>query len=307
MTVFLETGADIEQKSIGFSSPLHAAATAGQISAVAFLLERGAAAEAKPGAMYSPLGSSAQHGHWAVFALLLQRIHDVSAERIALEFCASVGRLADVCELMNRGLEKIGRYAIAAAAKNGQFEVVRHLVDSGVAWEEYGALRIVENAREAGFTALCQFLEGAAYNAGDAIAASKAARENRLAALEAQRAFALSRKAAANPGERVALLLAVTNAASVGVMKPVLDSACVPADHGTKVTPLIAAAMIGDIGLVEALLAAGVKPGVKLPGKHTAASAARGPARIDIQQALASAQATGKGGPSRGKKAKPEK
>ena len=90
-------------------------------------------------------------------------------------------------------------------------------------------------------------------------------------------------------------------------MKPVLDSACVPADHGTKVTPLIAAAMIGDIGLVEALLAAGAKPGVKLPGKQTAASAARGPARIDIQQALASAQATGKGGPSRGKKAKPEK
>ena len=43
MEVFLTRGADIEERTIGFASPLCAACAAGQVDAVRLLLARGAA------------------------------------------------------------------------------------------------------------------------------------------------------------------------------------------------------------------------------------------------------------------------
>ena len=279
---FLEAGANIEEKSVGFSSPLQAAVNMGRAETVELLLTKGASVEKKPEALYSPLSAAVTWGHTTLFRRLIALVHDTSGERAALVTLASYGQLPELRLLLEKGAMPDGRYAIAAAAKNGHYEIVKYLVDAGVAWKEFGALRIPEGARDAGFTELFKYLSGQPYDEAAAIAAGHAAHEKRMTGLSAQMAAVAEKRKPADPEERDRLLTAARTAVAAGALKAILDQPVINADKVGKVTPLIAAALVGDSELVESLVAAGANPAPKLKGGLLAKTLARGPSRPAI-------------------------
>jgi ankyrin repeat protein len=290
MHAFLEAGGDIEERSVGFSSPLHAAVNAGRAEAVDLLLEKGASVEKKPAAMYSPLSAAATWSYTELFHRLASIARDTSAERAALITVASNGQLAELRVLMDKGSAPDGRYAIAAAARHGHYEVVKYLVDAGVEWKEFVALRIPQGARDAGFTDLFNYLSGQPYDEAAALAAGREARDKRATALAAQMASVAEKRKPADPAERKKLLDAARDSVEAGALGEVLDLPKIPAGRFGEVTPLIAAALIGDSLLVSALLVAGAKPAKKLKDGLTAKGVARGPARQSIIAILEEAE-----------------
>jgi uncharacterized protein len=100
---FLDGGADIEERSIGFASPLQAAANAGRRAVVELLLERGADPRQKPEAVFSPLSAAAMHGHLDVVRRLAEAIGDLSGETRAVAHAAARGQLACLDVLLERG------------------------------------------------------------------------------------------------------------------------------------------------------------------------------------------------------------
>jgi ankyrin repeat protein len=282
ITAFLEGGANIEEKSIGFASPLHAAVNSGRTAAAELLIAKGASVEKKADAMYSPISASTTWGYTELFHRLLSLARDTSGERAALITLASYGQLAELRLLMDKGAAPDGRYAVAAAAKNGHYEVVKHLVDSGVQWKEFVMLRIPQGARDAGFIDLFNYLSGLPYDAEAALAAGLAAKEKRLSALAAQMAGIAEKRKPADPAERNTLLAAAQEAVAVGALRQVLDLPVIAAGKFGKVTPLIASALVGEPALVGAVLTAGAKPTLKLKDGLTAKGVARGPARSAI-------------------------
>ncbi|MEO7414053.1 MAG: ankyrin repeat domain-containing protein [Opitutaceae bacterium] len=291
---FLEAGANLEEKSVGFSSPLHAAVTSGRAASVELLLAKGASVEKKHDAMYSPISATTTWGYTDLFHRLVALARNTSGERAALITLASYGQLAELRLLMDKGAAPDGRYAVAAAAKNGHYEVVKYLIDAGVEWKEFVALRIPQGARDAGFTELFNYLSGEIYDAAAALAIGLAAKEKRLSALAAQMAAIALKRKPADPAERKTLLAAAHEAIATGALRQVLDRPVIPADKIGKVTPLIAGSLAGDPALVSALLAAGAKPALKLKDGLTAKGVARGPARDAIITLLEQAARSGK-------------
>lgn len=288
-TAFLDAGADIEEKSVGFGSPLQAAVNMGRGEMVELLLARGASVEKKADAMYSPISAAATWGNTALFHRLIGLVRDTSGERAALITLASYGQLDELKLLLAKGAMPDARYAIAAAAKCGHYAIAKYLVDAGVAWKEFVMLRIPQGARDAGFTELFKYLSGEPFDEGAALAAGWKAREERLAALAAQMAAAAEKRKAADPAERARLLANAGEGVAGGALREVLDLPVVAAGNFGKVTPLIAAALVGEPGLVAAVLDAGAKPAPKLKGGLKAQALARGPFRSFIVELIESA------------------
>ena len=284
---YLDAGADIEEKSVGFSSPLQAAVQSGSVELVDFLLSKGAQVAKKPEAMFSPLSAATTWGHTEIFHRLVALAKDTSSERAALVTLASYGQLAELKLLLEKGAMPDGRYAIAAAAKNGHYEIVKYLVDAGVAWKEFVALRIPESARDAGFVDLFNYLSDQPHNEAAAIAAGHKARDLKLAALSAQMKAIVEKRKLPNLLEKENLLQRVQEAVVSGALAQVINKPVISAGNYGMVTPLIVAALAGDLALVKALLAAGAKPAPKLKGGLTAQALARGPFRSAIVAALA--------------------
>ena len=87
VVAFLEGGASVEERSIGFASPLQAAAGAGRLAAVELLLARGADPREKPDAVYSPLSAAAMKGHRDIVRRLVE-----AGDLAALVDAEAVGR-----------------------------------------------------------------------------------------------------------------------------------------------------------------------------------------------------------------------
>ena len=71
MRLFLERGENIEERSIGFASPLCAACAAGHVDAAAFLIGRGAAIRPE-NAFIPPMAAAVSNGHLEIVKLLLR-------------------------------------------------------------------------------------------------------------------------------------------------------------------------------------------------------------------------------------------
>lgn len=284
---FLDAGANIEEKSVGFSSPLQAAVQSGSNELVDFLLSKGAQVDKKPEAMFSPLSTAATWGHTEILHRLIALAKDTSSERAALVTLASYGQLAELKLLLDKGAMPDGRYAIAAAAKNGHYEIVKYLVDAGVAWKEFVALRIPEGARDAGFIDLFNYLSDQPFDESVALASGRKARDQKLSALAAQMKAAAEKRKLPNLLEKENLLQRVNEAVASGALAQVINKPVISAGNYGMVTPLIVAALVGDVALVKALLAAGAKPAPKLRGGLTAQALARGPFRSVIVATLA--------------------
>src|SRR5262249_55814241 len=132
--VFLDAGADVEERSIGFASPLQAAAGAGRLPVVDLLLERGADPRQKPEAVFSPLSATAGHGHAVVVRRLVGAIGDLAGETKAVAQAAAHGRL-ECLELLLGAGAPLGEHAghtLRVAARGGHLGCVRRLLSAGV-------------------------------------------------------------------------------------------------------------------------------------------------------------------------------
>jgi len=90
------------------------------------------------------------------------------------------------------------------------------------------------------------------------------------------------RRRSKNSCESSRLLRETIAGIRAGGLAAFLEQAAVKADRFGDVTPLMAAALVGDVGLVTAVLDAGAKPGATQRGGVTAKSLARGPHRAAI-------------------------
>jgi serine/threonine-protein phosphatase 6 regulatory ankyrin repeat subunit B len=134
VSAFLDAGASVEERSIGFASPLQAAAGAGRLAAVSLLLARGADPREKPDTIYSPLAAAAMHGHLEIVQRLAEAIGDLSGETKAAPHAATHGRLDTLEFLLDRGAP-LGAHAghvLRAAAWGGRFACVKRLLAEGI-------------------------------------------------------------------------------------------------------------------------------------------------------------------------------
>jgi ankyrin repeat domain-containing protein 17 len=150
--VFLAHGADLEERTIGFASPLTAACARGRPEMVALLLERGAKIKLKNQPL-TPMYAAVANGHVEVVRMLMAK--GATANDGALGFIH--------------------------ACQNGRFSVVKLLVDSGLDLEQTGL--------RAGTTVRQSASEGAKRNSRPLIAAyvgGNAVDETRALAAEAR-------------------------------------------------------------------------------------------------------------------------
>jgi ankyrin repeat protein len=131
MQLFVERGANLEQRSIGFASPLAAACSVGCLDAIRWLIERGALLD-PAGAIVSPIDAALGKGNCAAAALLLDAGLPVERAAWGVGAAAVTGNVPMLRWLIGRGIDldrsypRLGRlrdYALRNAEKNGQMEV----------------------------------------------------------------------------------------------------------------------------------------------------------------------------------------
>jgi ankyrin repeat protein len=287
---FLDRGGDIEERSIGFASPLQAVAGGGRLELVEFLLSRGADPKEKPDAVYSPLSAAAMHGHVAVVRRLIQAIADLSGETKAAAHAAAHGQAACLRLLLDAGAP-LGAHAgqtLRVAAWQGRFACVRMLVEAGVDPREHPdyqrdlfgepvdkPYRPRDAAVENGHTLIATYLDGKPV--GDALAASAESEAEARGAglvegLEAV-AGAISGTRRAKRKESAPLQGEARADAAARALELVRSGALggridEPGPAGWP--PLAMAAAAGHLDIVGALLEAGASPGAAGPEGSTA-------------------------------------
>src|SRR5262245_42704186 len=134
MQLFLDTGADIEQRSF-FASPLAAACSHGQLESVRWLIAHGAVLD-PPAARFSPIDSALGKMNCGVAAMLLDAGLPIEKAAWGVVAAASLGRLDVMLWLLGRGVEldctypRLGvlrKRALATAEKEGKAEIARFL------------------------------------------------------------------------------------------------------------------------------------------------------------------------------------
>ena len=303
VAAFLDAGADAEERSIGFASPLQAAAGAGRLAAVELLLARGADPRQKPeaSAIYSPLSAAAMHGHFEVVRRLAEAIGDLSAETRAAPHAATHGRLDTLEFLLDRGapLGANAGHVLRVAAWGGRFGCVKRLLAEGIDprhHPDYDRDLFGEPVDEPylprqaaldnGHTAVAALLDGLAVNEA-AARRQEAKREDSPAAL-ARLAQALGRSGEARESEPPALEGAEREQAAakaLAILRDVSGEALAGLRAGGRPL-LVAAAEGGHATIVDALLGAGADPGAVADDGDTALIAASRWGHLDVVSRL---------------------
>jgi len=323
MRVFLERGADIEERSIGFASPLGAACAAGNLDAAAFLLERGA--KLRPAdAFITPIASAVSNGHLEVVKLLLRSGATIDDAAEGLKGVCSECRFSMLRYLLDAGLDldrKAGDLTLrAACAKVAQMNDRTALyawlhgkpVEERVIAEERRARKEWEDMRDgiAGKVPVATGVEREAKLAeaetlvreagADAIgwaddegepAICIAARRGALGAVKALLDAGADANTAA-PHSLMTPLIRAAEGGHVDVVKLLLENgADVNAQAAGRFTALTAAVDYADPELVRVLLEAGAQARVKPADGRTAARRVRGPYAKEITALLAATPA----------------
>jgi ankyrin repeat protein len=161
---FLDAGANIEERSVGFASPLQAAANFGHDEVVDLLLKRGADTKKKPDTLRSPLEAAVRH--FKIFKRIIDAGGDISAEPDLIIHASMLG-CAETLRLLleNEVQSKRAAYALFKAAKGKKYACVRILMDAGApAKDEVTFKNTLEDARTAKDPILVALLEGQTIN-----------------------------------------------------------------------------------------------------------------------------------------------
>jgi ankyrin repeat protein len=332
MELFLARGANIEERSVGFISPLAAACSAGQTEAARWLIARGAKLD-PPGALVSPLHSALGKGYCETAAVLLDAGLPLEHAAWGVDAAAITGNLEMLRWLLSRGIDLDATYprlgvlrqrALASAEKAGKTDVLRFLrgeFDPGPApatppaAKPFGMIR-PRAAPEEGDALLAEAL-ALVRTAGKA-AARWTAKGSPQSNLELVISYAARHGVAgivralldlgANPDfapeGTPPPLFSAAEAAEMEIVRLLLERGAAPnGASGNGWLPLQAAATSGDPEIVRTLLEAGANPRAKPFGGVTLAQSARGPYAAEIRALLEQAALTRKSS----KKAKPQK
>ena len=267
---FLDGGADIEQRTIGFASPLAAAASRGNLEVVELLINRGADLD--------PAGSAFPLLHFPI-----------------------VHRRLDVVERLLQAGAPAARYRehVQNAARNGHWDMVDVLLAGGAdpLWldarqrAKLAAFVRDENPRSPDYRARLreqqerQFARDRVTPAPRLLPDGERERHEAAAIAEIDRDPALAR-AASESGTPV-LALAVT-AGARDLVARMLACGADPDAAGPGETPLARAAARSDTALVTTLLEAGANPAAVGPGSpHPVLAAARAGSLASVEVLLA--------------------
>src|SRR5262245_1477153 len=267
--VFLERGTSLEERSVGFASPLAAACSAGHAQTVEFLLARGAQLRPEQ-AVISPMHAALQNGHAEVVRLLREAGANVSdMERAFVNTCQN-GRYSMIKLMLDAGLD------IDRQGGGYQGETIR--------WHA------IRGARMADQTRIAEYREGKPVEDAALVAAeARAVKEHQTLVLDMMRFR--GEEPVATGEERQAKLAeaeAIVRAAGPSILswsspdgEPLLSVAArhavsnvvallleAGADPNLKasssgVTPLIRAAEGGSPDVVRQLLAHGADPNAR--------------------------------------------
>lgn len=140
---FLAHGADVNERDVGWSTPLDLAAATGQVAVAVMLLDAGADIEAanEPAEMH-PLHLAALGDHAEMARLLIERGADLEAGdsqgRSPLTIAAAYGKVAVASEMLARGANPLAQDSVYHdtpmhyAAIVGSIEMVDLLLTQGV-------------------------------------------------------------------------------------------------------------------------------------------------------------------------------
>lgn len=273
---FLDAGADIDERTIGFVSPLAAAAGCGNVEAVQRLIERGASLD-PPGALFPVFAFAVMHRHLDVLALGLRAGAPVAQYRPLMLEMAGRGAWDVVDALIGGGadpqwLDTRQRLALA--------EFVRcHAPRS----EQYRS-RLAQTLRAAQAQALVP-------SRRDRLADDARAR---LQAEAVARVCAHPQLAQAQSDRGTPVLALAAEAGASELVAALLQSGAPPDPPMTGPSPLARALGRADLECVRLLLAAGADPNASGAwSPHPLLVAARA-GSLDCVQALAGAGAAAK-------------
>lgn len=135
MELFLQRGANLEERAVGFISPLTAACSAGQLDSIRWLIAHGAALQPL-GAPGSPIEAALGKGDCTAAALLLDAGLPIQEAALGVVYASILGHLPMLQWLVARGLDLDASYprlgvlrahALQAAVKNGKTEIAAYL------------------------------------------------------------------------------------------------------------------------------------------------------------------------------------
>ena len=318
MCVFLERGADIEERSIGFASPLCAACAAGNLEAVSFLLDRGA--KLRPDeAFITPTSSAVSNGHLDVVKLLMRSGASIEDATPGLKGVCSECRYSMLKFLLESGLDldrKAGELTLRVACakvaqmndrsalyawlhgKPGEDRVIAEEKRARKEWEEMrvGISGKVPVALGAEREAKLAEAEAIVREAGTAAVGWANDESEPLICIAARRGALRTVKALLEAGadpntvaphSLTTPLIRAAESGHLDVVRLLLDQgADVNAQAAGRFTALIAAVDYGDPGLVRLLVEAGAKARVKPADGRTAARRVRGPYAQEISVLL---------------------
>ena len=139
MQLFVDRGASIEERSVGFASPLAAACSAGQPEAARWLIARGANLN-PAGALMSPMNAACSKGNCQMIAVLLDAGLSIDHAAPGVTAAATLGNLPMLRWLVARGVELDRTYdrigllrekALRDAERNRKTEIVAALRGDG--------------------------------------------------------------------------------------------------------------------------------------------------------------------------------
>jgi ankyrin repeat protein len=286
---FLENGANINEKSAGYESPLALAALSGHCDIVNFLLEQGANPQQAQFATFSPIANAARRGHVRIVQRLLQA--GVNAEQkaaaraearqakhqVILDLLA--GRAVPepaLAQVEARPPTKPCGVALKKLMDDSTLLMGREPEEEPLASRDAAEARVLELLRLAEVRATLGQEDEQHGSCLDLAVASGSLRLVR-AILEALPPAALLSPALIGAAER-----------GLGEVVELLLQAGADPKFATELgmTALIAVSSRGDLNIVRRLLAAGANPKAKAMGGETAFTEAGGPFGKQIKQLL---------------------
>ena len=317
MQLWLDRGASIEQRSMGYGTPLVAACAHGRTEAVRWLIAHGAQLD-PPEVIASPIQSALGKANCEVAAILLDAGLPIDRAAWGAAAAASLGRLDMLRWLVGRGLDldrsypKLGvlreRARKDAKKDHGGDEVVRFLkgeIDPGPLPAEPpatpafpdelprasadGRPRLLQEALD-----LIQTAGNAAAN-WNAIGTAAPSQRQRLICFAASTgiveivAALLDAGAAPNtvPNGTPPPLTAAAGEAQIDIVRLLLQRGALPDGRDGKTwLPLASAAQSGDPDVVRILLEAGANRKAKPAGGARLVEYARGPFAAEIRALL---------------------